>query len=192
VKEWAIVSRKPGVLVLSETAGAAAESAAREVLVCPFDIEGTAEALHQALTLPEELRHQWLDRFRQSVENWTARHWLEALLRELGLDPAKNPSAASAPVRRQTKTIERIETTLTVQNKLGIHARPAAAFVRCAREFTCELEIEKEDEIYSAKSILAVLSAGLDEGTTFLLRARGSDAHAAVERIRKLLAEFTD
>jgi trehalose 6-phosphate synthase len=192
VKDWAIVTRRPGVLVLSETAGAAAESAGRDLLVCPFDIEGTAEALGQALAMPDDQRQASVDAFRRSVEQWTAKDWLNALLKELGLSATESAAPATLAMRRHTKTIDRFECTLTVQNQLGIHARPAAAFVRCAREFACDMEIEKDGEIFPAKSILAVLSAGLDQGTTFILRARGSDAKVAAERIRELLDQLRD
>ena len=192
VKEWAILSRRSGVLVLSETAGAASEGAGRDLLICPFDIEGTAEALAKALAYPEERRKASLEAFRTSVEQWTARHWLDALLNELGVGETERPPASPSGARRHTKSIDRFECTLTVQNQLGIHARPAAAFVRCAREYDCEMEIEKDGEVFPAKSILAVLSAGLDQGTSFILRARGPDAKVAAERLRELLANFRD
>jgi phosphocarrier protein len=83
-----------------------------------------------------------------------------------------------------------IERELAVRNKQGIHARPAAAFVRCAREFAGTIEIVKDDETYSAKSILAVLTANLNEGSRFLLRAHGKGAAKAVEQIAALLIEF--
>jgi hypothetical protein len=54
--------------------------------------------------------------------------WLEALLEELGLGAAERPKTSKPS--RHTRTIDRFECTLTVQNQLGIHARPAAAFVR--------------------------------------------------------------
>jgi phosphotransferase system HPr (HPr) family protein len=54
------------------------------------------------------------------------------------------------------------------------------------------MEIEKDGELFPAKSILAVLSAGLDKGTTFTLRARGPDARSATERLRELVASFQD
>jgi phosphocarrier protein len=126
------------------------------------------------------------------VEQWTARHWLDALLNELGVGETERPPASPSGARRHTKSIDRFECTLTVQNQLGIHARPAAAFVRCAREYDCEMEIEKDGEVFPTKSILAVLSAGLDQGTSFILRARGPDAKVAAERLRELLANFRD
>lgn len=84
-KEWALVSRRPGVLVLSETAGVASEADRSALLVSPLDIEGTARALAQALDMPETLRMEKLARFRERVSRWTANDWLAAQLRDLGV-----------------------------------------------------------------------------------------------------------
>ena len=79
---------------------------------------------------------------------------------------------------------------VTVLNKLGLHARPASEFVRCARAFKSTIIIKKNDETFSAASILDVLSANLDCGSAFLLEAEGPDAEAALEHLKNLLAEF--
>ena len=84
-KEWAAVSRRPGVLVLSETAGAAEEAAGSALLVSPLDIEGTAHALAEGLDMTEAERAGRLSRFRDRVYQWTARDWLASQLRDLGL-----------------------------------------------------------------------------------------------------------
>ena len=72
----------------------------------------------------------------------------------------------------------------------GLHARPAAAFVRCARSFTSEIEILKGGQSYSANSILDVLTANMQCGVAFTLRASGQDAAEAVKAISELLIEF--
>jgi trehalose 6-phosphate synthase len=84
-KEWAIVSQRPGVLVVSETAGVAAEAADSGLLISPLDVEGTAEALKCALAMPKTERAARLSRFRERVERWTAHDWLEAQTSDLGL-----------------------------------------------------------------------------------------------------------
>lgn len=81
---------------------------------------------------------------------------------------------------------------LRVENRLGLHARPAAEFVRAARNFKATVRIHKEGNIYSASSILDVLMANLDCGSCFLLEADGVDAHVAVEHLKTLLAAFKD
>lgn len=75
-------------------------------------------------------------------------------------------------------------------NELGLHARPAAEFVRAAREFRSEITIRKGDEHFSAASILEVLSASLDCGSEFEIEAVGADAQDALDRLEQLLTEF--
>jgi phosphocarrier protein len=79
-----------------------------------------------------------------------------------------------------------------IQNQLGLHARPAAEFVRCVHTFNSEITIRKGDERFSAHSILEVLSANLDCGTRIVLEAIGSDADEALDRLEKLLFEFKE
>ena len=79
---------------------------------------------------------------------------------------------------------------VTVQNKLGLHARPAAEFVRHAKSFRSDIWLVKEGQRYSADSLIDVLRANLDCGATVTIEARGVDADAAVARLEKLLEEF--
>lgn len=79
---------------------------------------------------------------------------------------------------------------VTVLNKLGLHARPASEFVRAARAFKSTVVIKKNEETFSACSILDVLSANLDCGSTFILEAEGPDAESALEKLAKLMEDF--
>lgn len=81
---------------------------------------------------------------------------------------------------------------VVVVNELGLHARPAAEFVRAVHKFKCEITIRKGEETFSAASILEVLSANLDCGTQLTLEAVGADAEAALDRLEKLLHEFKE
>jgi phosphocarrier protein len=83
-----------------------------------------------------------------------------------------------------------MERELTILNKLGLHARPAAEFVRCARKFKSTVVIKKDDEEYSAASILDVLSANLDCGSRMIVVAEGSDAKTALDELAALLEQF--
>jgi len=83
-----------------------------------------------------------------------------------------------------------MERELIILNKLGLHARPAAEFVRCARKFKSTIVIRKEGEQYSAESILDVLSASLDYGSRVIIIAEGPDANDALEQLAGLLLEF--
>ncbi|MDB6149738.1 MAG: hypothetical protein JWQ44_1186 [Chthoniobacter sp.] len=189
VKEWALVSRKPGVLVLSESTGVADDIPDSALLVCPLDVEGTASALAEALAMGGEQRGAWVEQIRNGVHKWTARDWLEAQLKELGLALAAPPAKPEPAPIAEPGVVER---ELTVRNREGIHARPAAAFVRCAREFDDEIELLKDGERYSAKSILAVLTANLSCGSTFRLRVEGPNADLVAQRLSEIVASFAD
>jgi len=77
-----------------------------------------------------------------------------------------------------------------ITNKLGLHARPAAQFVKRARSFRSEIWVVKDGKRYSAASLIDILRANLDCGATATLEAHGVDAEEALERLEKLLAEF--
>jgi phosphocarrier protein HPr len=77
-----------------------------------------------------------------------------------------------------------------VANKLGLHARPAAQFVKRVRSFRSEIWLIKEGKRFSASSLIDVLRANLDCGATATLEAHGVDADEALEDLEKLLAEF--
>jgi len=77
-----------------------------------------------------------------------------------------------------------------VINKLGLHARPAAHFVKHVRTFRSEIWLVTSDGRYSASSLIEVLRANLDCGANATLEAHGIDAEEAVERLEKLLGEL--
>jgi len=77
-----------------------------------------------------------------------------------------------------------------ITNKLGLHARPAAQFVKRVRSFRSEIWLVKEGKRYSASSLIDVLRANLDYGATARLEAHGVDADDALDELEKLFAEF--
>ena len=77
-----------------------------------------------------------------------------------------------------------------ITNKLGLHARPAAQFVKRARSFRSEIWVVKDGKRYSAASLIDILRANLDCGATATLEAHGVDAEEALERLERLVAEF--
>ena len=79
-----------------------------------------------------------------------------------------------------------------IVNQLGLHARPAAEFVKCAMEFRSEILLRRGEERYSASSILEVLSANLDCGARVTLEAVGPDAEEALDRLERLLVALRD
>jgi len=83
-----------------------------------------------------------------------------------------------------------MERDLTILNKLGLHARPAAEFVKCAHKFRSTITIRKDGQDFSGSSILDVLSANLDCGSHMLLLAEGPDAPQALDQLSALLHDF--
>ena len=75
----------------------------------------------------------------------------------------------------------------TVNNQVGLHARPATFFIQKANEYKCSIWVEKDERRVNAKSLLGVLSLGIVKGTTITLIADGSDEQAAVDSLVKLV-----
>jgi trehalose 6-phosphate synthase len=82
-KEAAVVNERDGVLVLSEGAGAHEELGEHAVTVNPFDVDEQAEALYQALTMPEEERTRHAEALRRAVEENTIEEWVEAQMEDI-------------------------------------------------------------------------------------------------------------
>ena len=76
---------------------------------------------------------------------------------------------------------------VTVENQVGLHARPATFFIQKANEFKSSIWVEKEERRVNAKSLLGVLSLGIVKGTTITLIADGSDENAAVDALSELI-----
>jgi len=83
-----------------------------------------------------------------------------------------------------------MERELIILNNLGLHARPAAEFVRCARKFKSTIMIRKDGAEYSAASILDILSANLDCGSRMTVIAEGRDAEEALNQLSELMVQF--
>jgi len=79
---------------------------------------------------------------------------------------------------------------VVVKHEAGLHARPAAQFVKHVRSFRSEIWVVKDGGRYSASSLIDTLRANLDCGATATLEAHGVDADDALDELEKLLAEF--
>ncbi|MBQ8944791.1 MAG: HPr family phosphocarrier protein [Clostridia bacterium] len=76
---------------------------------------------------------------------------------------------------------------VTVQNQVGLHARPATFFIQKANEFKSQIWIDKDERKVNAKSLLGVLSLGIVGGTEIRIAANGADEEEAVEELVKLV-----
>ena len=75
-----------------------------------------------------------------------------------------------------------------MQNKMGIHARPAAEIVKTAGKFKSNITIIRDDLEVNAKSIMGVMMLAAEFGSTILLRATGDDAEAALDALSTVIA----
>ena len=75
----------------------------------------------------------------------------------------------------------------TVNNQVGLHARPATFFIQKANEFKSSIWVEKDDRRVNAKSLLGVLSLGIVKGTTINLIADGPDEEIAIDALVELI-----
>lgn len=78
------------------------------------------------------------------------------------------------------------EKILTVPNRAGIHARPAALIAQTANKFSSEITIEKDSAVVNAKSIMGVITMAAGYNTQLILRAEGNDEKEAVDAITQL------
>jgi phosphocarrier protein HPr len=74
-----------------------------------------------------------------------------------------------------------------VANKLGIHARPAAMFVKTANRFSCEIFVEKDGEKVNGKSIMGLMMLAAGPGSKLTVSAHGQDASQALTELEILI-----
>lgn len=79
-----------------------------------------------------------------------------------------------------------IERVLTVKNRAGIHARPAAIIAQTANKFACEISLCRDDTTVNAKSIMGVITMAAGYNTVLTLKTEGSDEKEAADAITVL------
>ena len=95
---------------------------------------------------------------------------------------AKNTTSAGSTVTRD----------FVVSNKLGVHARPAAMFVKIANRFNCDIFVEKDGERVNGKSIMGLMMLAAGPGSKLLIHAHGADASQAIAELEALVKRKFD
>jgi phosphocarrier protein len=80
-----------------------------------------------------------------------------------------------------------VKKDFTILNKLGIHARPAAQFVKIANRFQAEIYVEKDGEEIDGKSIMGLMMLAAGHGSVVTISAEGPDENAAIDAIGDLI-----
>jgi phosphocarrier protein len=97
------------------------------------------------------------------------------------MNPAETTPAGAAVVKE-----------LVVQNKLGIHARPAAMIVRITNKFKSEVFVEKDEEQVNGKSIMGLMMLAAGKGSKVKFLATGDDAPQMLAELEQLFARKFD
>ena len=82
--------------------------------------------------------------------------------------------------------------TFTIQNRLGLHARPSAQFVKTCSRFRCEVWVEKDGEQVNGKSIMGLMMLAAGLGSKLTVTCEGSDADRALTEIEALITRKFD
>jgi len=93
-------------------------------------------------------------------------------------------------LNRRTRGAERtqkVEKDIAVINRLGLHARPAAMFVRIASRYRCDVWVAKEGEEVNGKSIMGLMMLAAGQGSKLHLRCEGPDAEKAMADLKELI-----
>lgn len=86
----------------------------------------------------------------------------------------------------------KIQKEVTILNKLGLHARPAAMFVRVANKHRAEIWIEKDGEQVNGKSIMGLMMLAAGQGSRIVISAEGADAQHALNELELLIQRRFD
>jgi len=87
----------------------------------------------------------------------------------------------------QSLTTQSLTKELVVQNKMGIHARPAAMIVRITNKFKADVFVEKDEEQVNGKSIMGLMMLAAAQGSVIRVSAEGDDAEAALQHLSTLV-----
>src|SRR5579859_909968 len=120
-------------------------------------------------------------------------HKLKPISETVNEEPPADMSTPSqaretAKLEQVTETTPHpIEVQLAITNAAGLHARPASQFVQMAARFRANIQVQAHGKQASAKSIINVLSLGVHQGDSIILRAEGDDARTAIDALSQLI-----
>jgi len=87
---------------------------------------------------------------------------------------------------------DKLSKEVTIQNRLGLHARPSAMFVKVCNRFKCDIWVEKDGEQVNGKSIMGLMMLAAGQGSKLLITCEGVDAEKALKEIEALVARRFD
>src|SRR5450755_4121294 len=97
---------------------------------------------------------------------------------------SRKPAASSSP--------QKIDREITILNRLGLHARPSAMFVKVCNRHRADIWVEKDGEQVNGKSIMGLMMLAAGQGTKMILSAEGIDAEKAIQELEQLIQRRFD
>ncbi len=94
--------------------------------------------------------------------------------------------------KKTTSSGQKLTRELVIQNRLGLHARPAAMFVKIANRHKAEVWVEKDGEQVNGKSIMGLMMLAAGQGSKLFLIADGPDADRAISELEQLIERRFD
>ncbi|MFH1824683.1 MAG: HPr family phosphocarrier protein [Candidatus Firestonebacteria bacterium] len=80
-----------------------------------------------------------------------------------------------------------IQIEIIIKNKLGLHLRAAADFVKLASKYKSDIFVEKDGEQINGKSIMGIMALAASEGTKLIIKAQGEEAKEALDKLNELI-----
>jgi len=87
---------------------------------------------------------------------------------------------------------QKVSKELTVLNRLGLHARPSAMFVKVCNRHKCDIWVERDGEQVNGKSIMGLMMLAAGQGSRLRVTCDGSDAESAIQEIEELIQRRFD
>jgi phosphocarrier protein HPr len=94
--------------------------------------------------------------------------------------------------RSEPSAQSKVSKELTIMNRLGLHARPSAMFVKICSRFKCDIWVEKDGEQVNGKSIMGLMMLAAGLGSTLRITCEGSDAEKALTEIEAIIQRRFD
>lgn len=85
----------------------------------------------------------------------------------------------------------KVKTEVVIKNPQGLHARPAAMFVQIASKYNAHVTVQKDEERVNGKSIMGILTLGIEKNSKVILEADGDDASEVITELTELLVKET-
>jgi phosphocarrier protein len=94
--------------------------------------------------------------------------------------------------RKPSSPSQKVSKEVTILNRLGLHARPSAMFVKVCNRHKCDIWVERDGEQVNGKSIMGLMMLAAGQGSKLRITCEGSDCEAAIQEIEELIQRRFD